>query len=546
MSGHDMKKYGLLLLLLAVSILPLFDLLHRGLPVTHDGQDHVARIANFYLSLSEGHIVPRWAGNLNWGYGHPILMFLYPLPSYMASLFHLVGFSFVDATKLVFAITYIASISAMYLWGRAQFGNIPGFIAALLYGFAPYRFVDLYVRGAIGEHVAFIWPPVIFWALLQLARNKRFAGVIISMTMAGLILSHNAISLMVLPLVILYGLYLYYFEVKDRLWFAVCSLWSLALGFLLSSFFWIPAFFEGKYTLRDIVTKGDIYDRFVDPVKFIMSFWSYGGGNEVSKFLGFLQWLVILACVVVFWRTKKKEIRWFTGGAFAVLFGSLFLMTSASEFIWQKVQLLQKFQFPWRLLTISVTATSVIGGIVARAVPKRLGFIVIVFVTVVSGLTTFRMWRAKEYIARPEQFYRDIYESTTDTGESSPIWSIRFMERKPLAPIEVIDGKAMFTTVRRSTTQHRYEVVASKKTRIVENTLYFPGWKIYVDGSEASVEFQDPQYRGLMTFWLEEGTHGVNVVFGETKLRQASNALSIIGIILLVGGIITAKRFKRT
>ena len=160
-----MKKYGLLLLLLAVSILPLFDLLHRGLPVTHDGQDHVARIANFYLSLSEGHIVPRWAGNLNWGYGHPILMFLYPLPSYMASLFHLVGFSFVDATKLVFAITYIASISAMYLWGRAQFGNIPGFIAALLYGFAPYRFVDLYVRGAIGEHVAFIWPPVIFLAL---------------------------------------------------------------------------------------------------------------------------------------------------------------------------------------------------------------------------------------------------------------------------------------------------------------------------------------------------------------------------------------------
>ena len=535
-----------LLLIIILGILPLYPLLHPGMFEGHDAQDHIARIANFYANLQEGIIIPRWAANLNWGYGHPILMFLYPLPSYIASLFHWLGFSLIDATKIVFALGFALGGLTMYLWIKTMWREKAGIVASALYLFAPYRFVDLYVRGAIGENFFFIWPPLVLYCYYQLIKTGLVRYLIGgAFALAAMILSHNALSIMYLPFMFLYCVLLIVFS-KRKLLVSIYSFLMTALGFGLSAFFWLPAYIEGKYTLRDIVTKGDIYDRFVDPVKFIMSFWSYGGGNEISKFLGFLQWLVILACVVVFWRTKKKEIRWFTGGAFAVLFGSLFLMTSASEFIWQKVQLLQKFQFPWRLLTISVTATSVIGGIVARAVPKRLGFIVIVFVTVVSGLTTFRMWRAKEYIARPEQFYRDIYESTTDTGESSPIWSIRFMERKPLAPIEVIDGKAMFTTVRRSTTQHRYEVVASKKTRIVENTLYFPGWKIYVDGSEASVEFQDPQYRGLMTFWLEEGTHGVNVVFGETKLRQASNALSIIGIILLVGGIITAKRFKRT
>ena len=41
------------LILLIVSLLPLFDLFNSGLPITHDGKDHVARIANFYQSLSE-------------------------------------------------------------------------------------------------------------------------------------------------------------------------------------------------------------------------------------------------------------------------------------------------------------------------------------------------------------------------------------------------------------------------------------------------------------------------------------------------------------
>src|SRR5438094_565494 len=99
-----MKRFFGFIVLVVLGFIPLLDLFHPGLPLTHDGRDHVARIANFYLSLSEGVIVPRWAENLNWGYGHPIMMFLYPLPSYFASLFHFLGFSFIDSVKLVFGV----------------------------------------------------------------------------------------------------------------------------------------------------------------------------------------------------------------------------------------------------------------------------------------------------------------------------------------------------------------------------------------------------------------------------------------------------------
>src|SRR3990170_6949213 len=100
--------WGVILIIL-ISLIPLFDLFKPGLPITHDGQDHVARIANFYQNLSEGNIIPRWAGNLNWGYGHPILEFLYPLPSYLASLFHFFGFTLVDSVKIVFGTGFILS-----------------------------------------------------------------------------------------------------------------------------------------------------------------------------------------------------------------------------------------------------------------------------------------------------------------------------------------------------------------------------------------------------------------------------------------------------
>ena len=93
-----------LLILIIISFVFTLDLFHPGLPVTHDGKDHLFRIANFYQNLKEGNIVPRWAGNLNWGYGHPILEFLYPLPSYLASLFHFAGFSFIDSAKIVFGL----------------------------------------------------------------------------------------------------------------------------------------------------------------------------------------------------------------------------------------------------------------------------------------------------------------------------------------------------------------------------------------------------------------------------------------------------------
>ena len=506
-----------------LSALPLLPLLTPGLPVTHDGIDHIARIANFYQSLKEGNVIPRWAANLNWGYGHPILMFLYPLPSYTASLFHFLGLSLVDSTKMLFGIAMIASGLSMYLWLREAFGKRAGIIGALLYVFAPYRFVDLYVRGALGEHVAFAFPPLVLYFL------HKHKYVWFSFALAALILSHNAIALMFLPIIGLYALYLLIFETKKKWMFAVYLILSMVVGFGLCAFFWIPAFFEGKYTLRDIVTSGEAMARFVPWTWFMYSPWNYGQGDTLTKSLGLMQWVGVASAIAVIRKTKFTNVRILLLSALGILLFSFFIMTSWSKPVWSAVSILQKFQFPWRFLSVSVFAAAVAGGVAFGRSGK---FLFIVF-CLSSILITIPMWHPKAYVTHNESFYSGIYLSTTDTGESSPIWSVRFMEHTAAAPLEVIDGDASIINGFRSSTVHEYVVRVFKPTLFLENTVYFPDWKIYVDGALTQIQFQNPNYRGLMTFQMVPGTHAVRVVFENTKVRMVANGISLSALAII-------------
>jgi uncharacterized membrane protein len=524
---------GIFILLLFI---PLFDLLQPGFPLTHDGQDHIARIANFYQNLQEGNIVPRWGGLLNWGYGHPVLMFLYPLPSYIASFFHLIGFSFVDSTKLVFATAFIFSMVTMYLWLKSFLSEKAAILGALLYGYAPYHFVDLYVRGAIGELVAFVFPPLVLYFLFKLSQKNSYRYILGgSLSLAGFILAHNAVSLMFLPIVFLYAIYLARNNKYKKI-FISSTLVIILFGFVLSAFFWLPAFMEGKYTLRDIVTEKVYQDRFVSLAQLLYGDWNYGQSGEFTVQVGLVHWLFVLSGipVLIYLYKKKSQQLWFLAGLLIVFTVSLVLMTPFAGPLWDKITLLQKFQFPWRFLFLTMFTTAVVGAFIFTLVPKKFQNTVFFILIALLLLTTKDMWHAKTYFQKPETFYTSVYKGTTDTGESAPIWSVRFMEQSPKAALEVISGDAKIQREGRTTSRHDYIVTASEKTQMRENTLYFPGWNVKIDGQQVPIQFQDPNNRGLMTFFVEKGTHTVSVNFQETKVRFFANMISLVGLSLLV------------
>jgi hypothetical protein len=528
-----------LILIIVLSLFPLVPLLHFGLPLTHDGIDHVARIANFYKGLSQGIIFPRWAENLNWGYGHPILMFLYPFSSYLASLFHFLTFSYIDSVKLVFGVGYIAGGVTMYLWAREEFDEHTGIAVALLYQFAPYRFIDLYVRGAIGEHMAFIFPPLILYFIFRYikknTKRKGYLDVIgIAISFALLLLAHNAISLMFLPVIALYALYKAYEKKKLRDLLIVFS--AFVWGLLLSGFFTFPAFFEGKYTLRDIVTGNEYATRFVtNPLTFLYGNWNYGISGQFSVQLGIIQLLGLVLSIIVLLRLKKRAQKIFLGGILFLFVLSIFVMLPQSNFLYESITTLKKFQFPWRFLSVSVFTLSILGAsiflLIKNKTYKTIGIIMLIVFLI---LTTHTFWKVQGYVNRSDSFFDSIYHGTTDTGESAPIWSVRFMEKEPTAHVNVISGEAEIKEGVRTSTNHEYSItVNSNEARIRENTLYFPNWIVYANGKKLPIQFQDPSERGLITFTLPKGKYKVDVTFADTKLRVISDIISIFSLCMI-------------
>lgn len=538
-----MRKFWIPIVIFIVSVMPVIGLIRTGMPVTHDGRDQVVRVANFYASLAEGNLIPRWGANLNWGYGHPVLMFLYPLPSYFASVFKLIGFTFVDSVKIVFAAAYVSSVIFMYLWVSHGWGAPAGILASVFYGFMPYRFVDLYVRGALGEHMSFVFPPLTAYLLLQLQqlsaeKNHRKNKLKIYGTTAGaaitialLILSHNALSIIFLSAIILYISYLALISVPGRRIFILLAITVCTAGLGLSAFFWLPAFMEGKYTLRDVVTQGEAMSRFVDWKSFVTASWNYGGSDEFSKKIGSTVIAGIMMTVIGFNRLTRHN-RFFAAGLTGIFLFSIYIQTESSAFIWERIGLLQKFQFPWRFLSLTVLSGSVLAAIswdqVIRLIRHvRLRKAVYIMVITASIAFTVDMWQPKDFEIKPESYYSGIYAGTTDTGESSPIWSVRFMEKSPVMPYEVTEGIAKIYPLTRTTTNHSYAVNTDMPVRVIEQTLYFPGWIVLVDGRPTEIEFQDPQYRGLITFRIGEGKHFYRVEFTDTKLRKFSEIISL-------------------
>src|SRR3990172_9009087 len=94
-------------LLIFISFLFLTPIFSPNFYMSHDGEAHVARFAAYFQAFADGQIPPRWAGNLNSGYGTPLFIFFYPLPGYIASLLHIFALNFENIFKLLVAGSFI-------------------------------------------------------------------------------------------------------------------------------------------------------------------------------------------------------------------------------------------------------------------------------------------------------------------------------------------------------------------------------------------------------------------------------------------------------
>lgn len=551
------KKIVPILIVLALSFWAINPLLSPGFFPIHDNTQ-VARVFEMTQSLKDGIFPVRWVSDLGYGYGYPIFNFYAPLSYYLGSFIQLVGIDALNATKIMMGIGVLLSGLFMYLLAREFWGKIAGVTAAVFYVYAPFHAADIFVRGDVAEFWAYAFIPLSFFGLYKIYKTKsdfRWVSVA-ALGFGGTILSHNLTALMVAPFIIGFSLFICwsYFKKKDkRIIYGVIT--ALILGLGLSSFYFLPALQEQKYTnvISQIGGGADYKDHFVCLPQLWQSQWGFGGSvpgclDGISFMVGkvhlILSAIGVLLIVFYFFIKKEKgriKILALCAGGFII---SVFLMLSSSKLIWDHMPMMAYFQFPWRFLLLTAFFSSLISAGAISLISDILRFKKSEFIFSVLAILLVLYMNIKFFL--PQYTYlttaADFTNESTLKWETSQI-SDEYMPRdflKPQNKIDVIKNRVSFNekevvlkSSKIKSSLIDLNIEAKKTTKIHFNIAYFPGWRLSVDGvNKGSIVSKG--YDVL----IPAGSHNLKMEFVQTNTEKTANIISLLSVFVLIIGII--------
>ena len=412
-STDSVKKY--LFIILILTLISLWPFFKKGYFETHDGDWIIIRFSAFHQTLLSGQFPVRFVDRLNNNFGYPVINFLYPLPFYLAEIPKILGFNFVESIKMITVLSTVGSAIAMY-WALSQkFKKEAGFAGAVVYLFAPYRFVDLYVRGSFGENVAFLFIPLILGSVLKLINGKKLFLPLLSVAVAGLVLSHNVMAFLFLPILFVTGLIL---AGRSRLNIFVGFLGGLAI----SLFYWFPALYDLKYVKFSQIKISEITQHLTTINRLIIPSWGFGplpqGHESFSPQIGLVTIAIIIAAFTFRILEKRKNL--FVDFLLILCLLSAFSEISLSLPFWSNVPFVDIIQFPWRLLSLVVFASAILSAYVIETSSKRQ--IVSAIIILAAIISTAVYTKPKVFIEREDSDYSTNEDTTTVRDEYMPIW----------------------------------------------------------------------------------------------------------------------------
>ncbi len=596
---------GLFLLIAVLVVIPIIiPFFHKGFFPTHDDVQ-VGRIFEMFQALKYGTFPPRWASGLLYGHGYPLFSFYSPLTYYLGALLVFAGANFLLATKLVFLMAFFLGAIAIYLLVKEMFGRLPALVASIVFSYAPYKAVDVYVRGSLPEFLSLSLFPLVLWLNWRLLKSKNLIWLpLFALSLSFLALAHNisfvifAFFLAVFNLLIILGQ-----KEKKEMFTRVIGGTFLAL--LISSFFWMPLLAETKLVRLSDQPWPLPYDRFFLTYKQLWSSpWGFNGFYEpepMSLQLGksFIVFSLLAFLLGLFKKYDFKKKLWLIFSGF--FFFSIFMTTFPSNFIWKALPFLAFFQFPWRFHVLITFCGSILiativyhlGQIVSQKKSCRL--IVGLFALIIIGLMVFenyRFFRPRTYLIPEvsgrtssigktisnffesegdcdwESIYKEEYAGWNETEAKNDYkargGSCEIGTAFAFSETTTWDDEYLPKWVKKKPKDYEREKVKliSGEGEIIniswgysQKSFVFTGKKesvlelahIYYPGWKALVngEQKEIDYSnegGLMRVNLSPGRNELNFVFSKTPLRLTFEIASLIG--LAITGFLFAKSFK--
>ncbi len=516
-----------------------------GIFTMHDF--HVYRLYEYDKCIADVKLPCRWAPDSAFEYGEPVFNYYAQLPYLFGEVFRFLGLSVLGSIKALFVSSLVFSALAMFFLARQLWGNnLAALTSALVYTYAPYRAVDVWVRGALPESLAFIFFPLITYFFNDFVLKKKTISLLLfGLSFSALVLTHN---LSVFMFLIFFSIWAVYFLTKHQSWKLVPQFIGVGIiSFGLSAFYILPVIFENKLVTLTETTGGyyDFKNHYVTLNQLLISrYWGYGASlwgedDRLSLSVGHVQWVIpILIAVLVIFRRKIKNYF-----SFFVLFGlgwfMLFLTHNKSTPLWDIFAPLRFVQFPWRFLGSAVFIFALSTGALLTLFKKPLLNILIslIVIGIVIGLNTpfyFEdIWQSfddkqffsgKNYEMQVGSAIYDFWPKTA--GKEVPS---TFAPKDPIFK----EGSGSGKLIEKKSHSAKYELeIKSNQAEISFPIVYFSGWVAY--SNDQKLEIYPKDKYGLITTRLIPKDKIITLEFKDTLVRQIGNTLTLISLFTFI------------
>lgn len=548
-------QYKKLLFLLLLSVFIVWPLLMPGFFKVQDYLQ-VMRIYEMRHCIEDLQIPCRWVSDMGSGYGFPLFNYYGGFPYYFAAIFsYLLGY--IGAAKLIFFLPLILGGIFMYILVKEIFDKEVAFVAAILYLFAPYRALDVYVRGSISEVFAMTLVPLVFYFYLKLIKScGRINFLAATFTLAIFLLNHNLMTMLFIPVLVIWVVNWLFIqrksgELKKKL---IAITTSFILGFMLASFFILPAYFEQNLiqdqNLRESEFIPNFRAHFVTINQLFFSrFWGYGASiwgdkDEMSFQVGWPHWqlVLIMSCFMLFHiiqgRSLGKSKNYLLYFIFLVIsLASLIMTHNKSAFLWELFNKLQFVQFPWRFLSITIFSVSFLGGMVILFFKKKYRIFIILIITFLTILLNYRYFQPDnfEYQLTDKDLLSGLEWEFYQQGSLTDYLPKNAQKPNKIAPkMPIIDGDAKIENFEKSSNKFKFRAEIRDRTLIDIPIFDYPNWQVYANS--LSIKHSNKGEFGTIQIELNPGYYSVNGYFENTWLRVVANSLSVTatGIMLLI------------
>ena len=545
-------KYYFIIIIVSLII---GSLLFIGYPDGHDTIYHISKAVSTEIALKEGQILPLIASNYMSDFGYSWNIFYPPLSNYIMMAIKVITHSYVTALNILIFISVLISGIAMFNFiKKVTKSNNTALLASVIYMLAPYRLVDIYIRGALGEVMAFMFLPFVFHGLYNIIEDNGKRHYLLAIGAIGLLLSHNISTLLTIIAALIYVL----LNIKKLFNRTVIKYLIINIIFIIA----ITMFFYGPMLQNKMnadyavfnetkIDKDLLHDYSVYVYQLLFGKMQHGGSypldvdNSQNVDMCFAVGLTILVPILftpfVYKKIDKNKRKMYLTTLFT---GLLFLILTTTIIPWDKLpDFIVFIQFTYRFLLMATFFLSIIAAINIYKVSETLDIKTVMIYTMIALMyITPLMNSAKIDKVDWKKFY------STETIEAGQTFS-DFSATYEYLPSKAFNNKNhIVTRSQEPIIQEGYaDISESKKEKlsitfkienVTQNTkvelpfIYYQGYEATINGEKLEISESD---NGFVQVTLKEGEKGtVEAKYRGTILYYTCLIISIIGMIAFI------------